>query len=116
MLTVIPCPHCGVPAEVTERFSLPSTDGPVHHVALRCVAGHHFRMAVDGLPAQAQEQLAGAGTRGRARTVQLCVHCQENPAGFWVSRRNSKVAHRPWCLSCCRELDSGRCDMIPFGG
>lgn len=23
---------------------------------------------------------------------------------------------RPWCLSCCRELDPGRCDMIRFGG
>ena len=65
MLTVIPCPDCGVPAEVTERFSLPSTDGPVRHVALSCAAGHHFRMAVDRLPALAQEQLAVQETRPR---------------------------------------------------
>jgi hypothetical protein len=39
----------------------------------------------------------------------------ENPAGFWVSRRNGQVVHRPWCLSCCRELDSDLCDVIPFG-
>jgi len=58
LLTVIPCPGCGVPAEVTERFSLPGTEGPVGHVALSCAAGHHFRMAVDGLSAPAQEQLA----------------------------------------------------------
>src|SRR6266436_4309025 len=57
LLTVISCPDCGVPAEITERFSLPSTDGPLKHVALSCAAGHHFRMAVDRLPAQAQEQL-----------------------------------------------------------
>jgi len=51
MQTFPPCPDCGVPAEITERFCLPSTDGPVDHVALFCVAGHHFRMAADRLPA-----------------------------------------------------------------
>jgi hypothetical protein len=50
------------------------------------------------------------------RTVQLCIHCRESPAGFWVSRKNGKVARRPWCLSCCQGLDWGRCDVIPFGG
>lgn len=30
---------------------LPSTDGPVDHVAVHCAAGHHFRMAADRLPA-----------------------------------------------------------------
>ena len=115
MLTVISCPDCGVPSEVTERFSLPSTDGPVQHAALSCAAGHHFRMAVDRLPAQAQEQLAGQETRTKTRTVQLCIHCRENPAGFWVSRRSSRVMHRPWCLSCCEELDPGLCDVVPFG-
>jgi hypothetical protein len=52
------CPECNAPAEITERFSLPSTDGPVSHVALHCAAGHHFRMPADKLPARAQEQLA----------------------------------------------------------
>ena len=41
MLTVISCPDCGVPAEITDRFSLASTDGPVGHVAVCCAAGHH---------------------------------------------------------------------------
>jgi len=116
LLTVISCPECGVPAEVTERFSLPSTDGPVDHAALSCAAGHHFRMATDRLPAQAREQLAAQESRPQARTVHLCVHCLENPAGFWVSRSNGKVGRRPWCLSCCQELDQGLCDVIPFGG
>jgi hypothetical protein len=44
MLTIVPCPQCGVPAEITERFSLPSTDGPASHVMTYCAAGHHFRM------------------------------------------------------------------------
>lgn len=57
MLTLIFCPECDVPAEVTDRFSLPSTEGSVDHVALACAAGHHFRMPSDMLPAEAQEQL-----------------------------------------------------------
>ena len=77
LLTVISCPDCSVPAEITERFSLPSTDGPVNHVALCCTAGHHFRMAVDMLSAQAQEQLAAQETRTKARAFQLCVQPAE---------------------------------------
>jgi len=49
MLTVISCPECGVPAEITDRFSLPSTDGPVAHVATSCASGHHLRMPTDML-------------------------------------------------------------------
>jgi hypothetical protein len=116
LLTVISCPDCGVPAEVTERFSLPSTDGPVSHVALSCAAGHHFRMAVERLPAQAQQQLTLQQTRTRTGGHQLCIHCRENPAGFWVSRRGGTVVRRPWCLSCTQVLDRGRCEVIPFGG
>jgi hypothetical protein len=49
MLTLIPCPECGVTAEVRLRFSLASTEGPVGHIALNCVAGHRFLMPLDGL-------------------------------------------------------------------
>lgn len=54
MLTAVACPQCHVPAEITERFWLPSTDGPVAHVAVHCAAGHHFRMSADWLPARPQ--------------------------------------------------------------
>jgi hypothetical protein len=47
-------------------------------------------------------------------TIQLCIHCRQNPAGFWVSRTGDKTVRRPWCLSCCEGLDRARCDMIPF--
>jgi hypothetical protein len=50
------------------------------------------------------------------RTVQLCIHCQQTPAGFWVSRRGGQTVRRPWCVSCCQELDQDRCDVIPFDG
>jgi len=48
------------------------------------------------------------------RTIQLCIHCRDKPAGFWVSCTGAQTARRPWCLSCCQGLDRDRCDMIPF--
>jgi len=54
------CPECGLPAEITERFSLSSTDGSVEHVALACVAGHHFRMPADRLSPEARPLAAGS--------------------------------------------------------
>jgi hypothetical protein len=37
----IPCPQCGAPAEITERFRLGSTAGPVEHLKIGCV-NHHW--------------------------------------------------------------------------
>lgn len=64
VLTLIACPQCALPAEITDWFSLRSTDGPVDHVAMNCVDGHHFAMAVDRLRADAGRQLRAdhAGT------------------------------------------------------
>ena len=36
----IPCPECGAPARITERFWLGSTDGPVEHLKTGCVNNH----------------------------------------------------------------------------
>jgi hypothetical protein len=47
-------------------------------------------------------------------TIQLCIHCRHNPAGFWVSRTSGQTVRRPWCLSCCQDLDPGRCHIKPF--
>lgn len=54
VLTLIPCPECGVTAEVTQHFSLASTAGPVGHIALNCIAGHRFLMPADELPPDRQ--------------------------------------------------------------
>jgi hypothetical protein len=48
-------------------------------------------------------------------TFQLCIHCRERPAGFWVSRAGATTVRRPWCLSCCEGLDCD-CRVIPFDG
>ena len=47
-------------------------------------------------------------------TVQLCIHCQHRPAGFWVSRTSGQTVRRPWCLSCSHGLDRNHCDVTPF--
>jgi len=46
--------------------------------------------------------------------IQLCIHCRERPAGFWVSRTGGNTVRRPWCLTCCEELDRDHCDVIRF--
>jgi len=54
--------------------------------------------------------------RLRPRAVQLCIHCRQNPAGFWVSHTSDQPVRRPWCLSCCQWLDQSRYHVIPFDG
>jgi len=52
MPDTISCPQCGAPAQITERFRLDSTDGPVEHVKTGCERGHWFTPTVDLLPLQ----------------------------------------------------------------
>ena len=47
-------------------------------------------------------------------TIQLCIHCRHNPAGFWVSLASGQTVRRPWCLSCCQDLDPGCYHVEPF--
>jgi hypothetical protein len=60
MHSLTACPECGLPAEITDRFSLSSTDGLVEHVALACVDGHYFRMPADGLSPEAGPLATGS--------------------------------------------------------
>ena len=64
-MSAITCPECSAAAEITERFTLASTDGPVAHVALSCAGGHHFRMAADRLPVAAAWRLRAMLMPGR---------------------------------------------------
>jgi hypothetical protein len=73
------CPQCGQIAEVVDRDVLPSTDGPVEHVHVRCVAKHRFVMPVVALargrddvpPAVSQRELVRVRARG-ARDSGCC--------------------------------------------
>ena len=41
-LDLVGCPECGAPAEIVDRFDLPSTDGPVAHIKIQCLHRHWF--------------------------------------------------------------------------
>ena len=49
-LDLVVCPECSAPAEVVDRFALPSTDGPVEHVKVACLARHWFLLPATSLP------------------------------------------------------------------
>jgi hypothetical protein len=48
MLTT--CPSCLRQAEIVDRFTLASTDGPATHVKVRCETGHWYTVLVEGGP------------------------------------------------------------------
>jgi hypothetical protein len=45
------CPErgCTMPAEILDRAVLASTDGPIEHVRVLCLAGHGFFMPMEML-------------------------------------------------------------------
>jgi hypothetical protein len=44
---LVDCPTCGLPAEITDRFTLGGVPGPVDHVKVMCVRRHWFTLPVD---------------------------------------------------------------------
>jgi hypothetical protein len=49
-LQLVGCPQCLAPAEITDRFVLESTSGPVEHLTVRCVNRHRFTITAEHLP------------------------------------------------------------------
>jgi hypothetical protein len=45
--TTTTCPTCLKPAEIVDRFTLASTDGPAEHIKVRCSNGHVYTLLVD---------------------------------------------------------------------
>jgi hypothetical protein len=61
MDTPIPCPQCGAPAQITQRFRLTSTAGPVEHLKTGCINNHWLTPPADTLAdAQPNPALAAA--------------------------------------------------------
>jgi len=49
-LQLVGCPQCLAPAEITDRFVMESTSGPVEHVTVWCLNRHRFTMTTAHLP------------------------------------------------------------------
>ena len=54
-LQLTSCPQCLAPAEITDRFVLESTSGPVEHITVWCVHRHRFTMMTEQLPSGRKE-------------------------------------------------------------
>lgn len=50
---IVDCPTCGLPAEITDRFTLAGAPGPVEHVKVVCVRRHWYTLPTDMFPASA---------------------------------------------------------------
>ena len=50
MTDLTTCPDCGAVAEVSDRFVLESTDGPVEHARTLCARRHSFLLPAASLP------------------------------------------------------------------
>ena len=83
-------------------------------VAVGHQAGRPDRASLHAATATTPLRRTVTAPRLLPRTVQLCIHCRRNPAGFWVSEQGGQTARRPWCLACCPALDRDRCRVIPF--
>jgi hypothetical protein len=59
MPQTIPCPECGAPAQITERFWLDSTDGPIEHLKTGCVNHHWLTPRVETVDRQLLAALRG---------------------------------------------------------
>lgn len=47
---LLECPDCGLPAEITDHFTLDGAPCPVEHVKIVCVMRHWFTLPSDQLP------------------------------------------------------------------
>jgi hypothetical protein len=66
MPDTIPCPHIGAPAQITERFWLDATDGPIEHLKTGCLSKHWLtRSPKWSTPSRPPPQIA-TWRRGRA--------------------------------------------------
>ena len=106
-LSLMPCPACLAPAEVTDHFWLPSTDGPVSFLATQCLNEHHFRM-----PAEA---FCDSHAWHTALTVRHPAYEFERVAcGVQLkwSARALRLDVRPWCMVTSDPHEFGR--HLPF--
>ena len=65
-MDITTCPECGAPAEIVDRHVLESTEGPVEHARVRCVARHVFFLPVASLVPSVSGDMGRADRRAPA--------------------------------------------------
>ena len=60
--------RCGLPAEVTDRFTMRSTSGPLECARIRCPVGHWFNGPIESLTWHTDRGAEQAATPDRAMT------------------------------------------------
>jgi hypothetical protein len=60
--------RCGLPAEVQDRYTMTSTDGPLESARIRCPEGHMFNGPVESLT-WVKDREPAAGLEGAARSA-----------------------------------------------
>ena len=60
--------RCGLPAEVEERYTIGSTDGPLESVKIRCPRGHWFNGPIESvITPEWRNRSIGSATRVSVR-------------------------------------------------
>lgn len=94
--------RCGLPAEVTCRHTMRSTDGPIEAAMISCPAGHHFNGSIESLTRDGNHKhepgTAGLGSMlgvTASSTVMMIVTVAADlPCGISTPGRNGRFAAR----------------------
>jgi hypothetical protein len=69
----VDCVTCGLPAEITDRFTLGGAPGPVEHVKIVCVRKHWYTLPVDMFRVSGcQSTRAPQGSHGNGNPLTSC--------------------------------------------
>ena len=84
MSDTIPYPQCGAAAEITKRFWLDSTDGPIEHLKTGCLSKHWFTPRPETV--RASRWPPRSATRRAVTKLTRSQYC----------RRSRRAAPRAW--------------------
>jgi hypothetical protein len=90
--------RCGLPAEVCDRLTTPSTSGPIEGVRIRCPSGPCFNAPIEFLTWH-----AGPGIEQVAAAAVGLLTCPVNPG--WATSadaRNATARHPPAAMYLAR--------------
>jgi hypothetical protein len=82
--------RCGLPAEVTCRFTMRSSDGPLESVMMQCPARHHFNAPVEFLTFEDDSSPSRTGMSAGPAPETAAAPAQ--PAGSASPRRSAVLS------------------------